>query len=684
MDYKFKVTGQYLKRLDDNVLITSSRNEFYAVFVFDKSWYGIEPKTANFQKADTIISVTLENNSCPIPWEVMTTSGEIKITIAGGDFVPTNSVSVNVVGEALTEGLAPTKASPSVYSYIVDTAEKINNEHSQVMDIMDTYNQTIEANKSQISETINTANETIAENVTKTQEFSAKAESYALKAEDTVTSVKKDMENMQISNVDIDRFFALNADSKIYESIFYNYDYNSTSTGEKAQDNAELVCEPSTDTIKARDDYEDRLLFRHWDVNAYIDENGVKHITAIEGDDKFDRYNSDVYVMYPTWYVKKTTYDNKWGIAVTGKPKEGFTPLGCGINADGTVSPYMLFAKYTMSSDLKSVSNAVALRNLSYNTTINNIKNKTGYSFTTENDIQFLQILFLIKYAELNFRKIMTGCVKYDYQYMCSVAESNVKRCIINKTEAQNLVVGSYVMIGDMGSNTAKARNNEYMYNIADTVKITSIEEYDSENSAVNIECDSEFTTTATTAISTAIWKTGSTDCVLGSDGSPWDNTSGIYPCKLGGIEIMLGSDEISSAVMKNTVTGGQAEILFYVNTNVSKLSTSIDEGYAEVPGSIVTSKVSDYISAMDINMEYGINKPSALSGTSLTGFSSPLYIFLSNGFKPFKHFGSLSTGGAITGLWYMSGRQLSLFEVGWANTTRISVNIGRVNNESN
>ena len=152
MDYKFKINGQNLKRLDSNSIITSSRNEFFAVFHFDKSWHSIEPKTATFEKDDNIISVAITDNKCKIPWEVMESAGEIKLCVSGGDFVPTNKVEIKVTGEPLKEGLAPTTASPSVYSYIVELSENIESNYNNMKSIIDTYTETVTNSQNSINQ----------------------------------------------------------------------------------------------------------------------------------------------------------------------------------------------------------------------------------------------------------------------------------------------------------------------------------------------------------------------------------------------------------------------------------------------------------------------------------------------------------------------------------------------------
>ena len=102
-------------------------------------------------------------------------------------------------------------------------------------------------------------------------------------------------------------YFAAHKDGKVYGVRFPKYTYSNTPTGVKTRDNANLTIEISTNAKAGRDDYAALPAFRTWDVNATVDDDGVPHVTAIDGIDtrfKRDGSNGDVYVMTCPGYYK--------------------------------------------------------------------------------------------------------------------------------------------------------------------------------------------------------------------------------------------------------------------------------------------------------------------------------------------------------------------------------------------
>ena len=142
------------------------------------------------------------------------------------------------------------------------------------------------------------------------------------------------------------------------------------------------------------------------------------------------------------------------------------------------------------------------------------------------------------------------------------------------KAQAAGYVVGSYVSVGDVGTQTNKDRYNAWMHNKAYSAQITKIEAVDDNNSAVYVDTAEVFDTTLTTWITTMPWHSGATDAVLGSDGSPNSNTSGKDPYKIQGIETCVGAYEALANVVMDIVTGadGNPARNVYVCTDASIL----------------------------------------------------------------------------------------------------------------
>ena len=144
--------------------------------------------------------------------------------------------------------------------------------------------------------------------------------------------------------------FALQRTGKVYTVKFPLWKTSHLAEGEKLDDNAGLVLEPSTKTIRGRNDYKDIPLFKTYDVNAYVDDDGVRHVTAIKGDRNFkDTGKNDVFVLGMSYYEKTWADDQYWYYSRTDMPKEGYTVARECINRDGTVQPYTLCAKYPTS-----------------------------------------------------------------------------------------------------------------------------------------------------------------------------------------------------------------------------------------------------------------------------------------------------------------------------------------------
>lgn len=90
---------------------------------------------------------------------------------------------------------------------------------------------------------------------------------------------------------------------------------------------------------------------------------------------------------------------------------------------------------------------------------------------------------------------------------------------LLTAAQGAYFVVGSCVSLGST-NNRAKATT----YDVCDITKILSIEDVTvggTAYKAVNLDTETPFNTTTATYIVAHPWQTGSTDDVLGNDGSP-------------------------------------------------------------------------------------------------------------------------------------------------------------------
>ena len=394
---------------------------------------------------------------------------------------------------------------------------------------------------------------------------------------ETVVSNLQTEANKQIQNITaagggienaLSNFFALRRTGKVYTTRIYKYDTSTSPTGVKMNDNEGLVRKPSTNTVIGQDDYREIGVFMHFPCNFTVDDKGFNHVTALQGQPDFKKTGKvDVGEVTMSAWVGITDNPEYVDYHYSDSPNEalGLRPMGESINPDGTISPFMIHGKYG-AGDIDGVpysSAGLILANgsqkggkpVSHTGLIAYMRKKGSmYVGTTNWDLFYKQLMMIILYATTNSRSVMTGCNSYTSQEMATVAETGVTRVILPKAKANNYIVGSYVSVGDIGSNTNKDRYYAYMHNLAYDVKILKIETVDDTNSAIYLDTE-PFNTTLTTCISTMPWRTGSTDSVLGSDGSPFSNTDNKNPFKIQGIETGYGAYEVLSNVFMDIVT---------------------------------------------------------------------------------------------------------------------------------
>lgn len=499
--------------------------------------------------------------------------------------------------------------------------------------------------------------------------------------ETAVTNIQAEA-NKQIQNITaagggienaLSNFFALRRTGKVYTTRIYKYDTSTSPTGVKLNDNEGLVRKPSTNTAIGQDDYREIGVFMHFPCNFTVDNKGFNHVTALQGQPDFKKTGKvDVGEVTMSAWVGITDNPEYVDYHYSDSPNEalGLRPMGESINPDGTISPFMIHGKYG-AGDIDGVpysSAGLILANgsqkggkpVSYTGLIAYMRKKGSmYVGTTNWDLFYKQLMMIILYATTNSRSVMAGCNSYSMQEMAAVAETGVTRVILPKAKANNYIVGSYVSVGDIGSNTNKDRYYAYMHNLAYDVKILKIEPVDDTNSAIYLDTE-PFNTTLTTCISTMPWRTGSTDSVLGSDGSPFSNTDNKNPFKIQGIETGYGAYEVLSNVFMDIVTDedGTPKRDVYICMDASLLTTDMNAAktrYKKVAAQVTYTAASwKYISKCFVDPALGIMVPTETKAGSTTGFCNGLYTDSgTSGQREWLSLGALSNG-AICGLWVL------------------------------
>lgn len=362
----------------------------------------------------------------------------------------------------------------------------------------------------------------------------------------------------------LEAFFGSMRTGKVYQTELYLTEINPTSAGTKTLANEGKVCEPSTDTVEGRDDYEGIGIFSWYNCNYITDDYGRKVPTAIEG--WGNSYKNDntvdvgVIAMTPYWNVEEKDGKQIWTLSDSPNEKYNLVGWEASRKEDGTFASYVIHSKYVsaIGADglLRSFRNSKPARNQCYTNMITNYQKKGKSCWGAGKERNLYKILYqVIKYATKNEQTIFQGTTSYNFQYAASVQRSTKDTYFpVTNEQAKNIVTGSYVSVG-YGSVSETSVNNDRgidtIHKYADDVKVLRIEDLDENNKAVYLDVKEGFATTpvaisntvnAPITMSTMHWWSGTTDTVIAKhDGSFESNTDGKHPYRLMGIEDAIG-----------------------------------------------------------------------------------------------------------------------------------------------
>lgn len=406
-------------------------------------------------------------------------------------------------------------------------------------------------------------------------------------------------------DIAVDVLFKLPRTGKVYTVKIPRFATNPTVNCEKLDDNAGLVCEPSTDTVEGRDDYADIPLFKWYNCNYKRDASGHAYPTAIEhlSDDYRKIGTVDVGVIQMTPYVKWDASNPDYILwSITDSPRDGFTPWAAAKSGD-TVYPYVIHSKLFsgVGEDglLRSVYDLIPARNQSYYSLITDYAKKgAGYKGAGGEKAAW-QILFnSIKYAVKSSQEKYAGCTGYNLQYPAAVQRSEKLTYFpVTAAQAKNLLVGSRVSVGYGSKGSDGTVNNDRsastVHQYADEAKILKIEPIDDMTSAVYLDCDAfdtmpvalSDTLNAHITLSTMHWHSGTTDAVIGHhDGSPGSNTDSKHPYRVQGIEYAVGGYEVlSDAVLAFDDSNGKDVYVCPADVAHAKIDAEILANYKKV-----------------------------------------------------------------------------------------------------
>ena len=179
-----------------------------------------------------------------------------------------------------------------------------------------------------------------------------------------------------------------------------------------------------------------------------------------------------------------------------------------------------------------------------------------------------------------------------------------------------------------------------------------------------------------TTTITTYPWNSGSCDNVLGTDGSPYSNTSGKEPFVINGIEMMVGGYEVlQNLIIYNDNTDvNNYKIQVFACYDCTKYATAQNADYDLVGYELVqTAQVWKYLSKIGIDSNHpSILVPIEAEASSTTGFGDGIHTNIPvTGARVWLSLGVLADG-AVTGLRCLVA-DYSWAAAGWVVLGRLS-----------
>lgn len=488
----------------------------------------------------------------------------------------------------------------------------------------------------------------------------------------------------------------LHKDGKKYGVHFDNYDVTPSSNGTRLFDAVGMTAAPSTNAVRAVNDFDGKGCFAYLEVNGSVDENGDFQVQYIKDiDNEFSRTKYDTWCLYLTQYVYRKFDSNGEDTVISDtRHSAEWLPEGGAIRPDGTIRPFVAIAKYMSGDNADGVASSisgVSPKNYSFQSSLTKFRAKgTQYCAETSQDSERMTRLMEIAFATRNSQSVMAGCNWWWTQTPATVQENDVERIIISKSAAKELVVGGTVSIGNASSLTNDSkpetdRGNTGLNAKANRVRITKIEDYDDNSSAVYVDNGGQKFSTASTTVSgvtcptmlsTMPWNTGGCDDVLGSCGSPTSNASGKEPYILFGVEMSSGFWEPKG----NTVMKIENHVMRpYICYDCTKITTAgaITEDWIALGYVIPDNKGSwKYISKLGYSVDDPeVRYPVEVNASSSNGYADGCYTEdlekAGDGQREVLGSGSLGSGS-------VDGRRIAHLVSGlggnwWAHAARLS-----------
>lgn len=404
-------------------------------------------------------------------------------------------------------------------------------------------------------------------------------------------------------------------DDKVYGVKLPLFETSTSPQGEYIEDSVGAIVTPATEEDPGQNDFAKTPQFWCVEVAAEKNADGSHTIYACEYIDDIDvvRNGGPNNGKHLVWVLQKNTYVREYEesgysyIKIQCHPADGFVQWPQGTDRTGHTYSYIGNPKYAAGiEDDGSIGGRTGLKPTSYmsmNQTIQAWRARgPQYSGSSACFYKWAYIMFALLTAK---KGEDVGCNNYDFQYAAAVSESGVSRIILTADQANNLYVGSNVIIGN--TEGINERGQAAMYSLVNQKRISSIEEvtigYESSfYKAVYIDVSegTTFNTTAgTTYISTMPYYSGWTDTVKGTFGTRYRTNLNRQPYLLQKVELMNGaynyaSDELDQWSQQD---GTHYLYSYYLCEDQTKVSTdgTITDDYIKKENATITVDTSIY-----------------------------------------------------------------------------------------
>ena len=410
--------------------------------------------------------------------------------------------------------------------------------------------------------------------------------------------------------------------------------------------------------------------FLKYEVNGGVESDSTLYVAKFQDEEGFDRAHPvyDTCILTPVIWIKHAEFSDSVIDGISDMWHPGWYPCPAALREDGTLQPFMLWAKYPLSVDAsgrpRSTSNAKPLtRTVSHNRliTICDYEHSGGGSKTCGDD-WYLKIMFLMKYGTKDSQKYFAGTTGHTEQVRPTIEENGVNRVIIATSEANKFPIGSAMMFGTNTSGN-NDRGQATSYDIFDDIRITKIEKYDDNNSALYFDTEETFDTKTTYILSTSHWWCGACDEVEG-DGSPYNQKSGREPFTIQGIEVAHGFYEIIGNIILKSVGSGWK---IYVNYNSLNESTSVTSNYTDLGYTYPAHTTNGWIYPQYLGLTLGVMIAKGIGASTSSGACDGTWLYedSNNGETEWRSLGDL-WGGSNCGLSCVNG-SYGLGSAGWS-----------------